>query len=443
MLAALVLASGLFTTLDFGARTEFRLRETEGVTPGSAVFALDFTTVPYARFETKTRHFDFKVGYAASVTQADLEYGFAAGPQLFQQADVSAWYYSKHWVVGAGQAGGFGDMNFSYLTPFTVTAGQPPSGPPPVQLIPCTDLAHCAQEVVSFGTSATAIAARYTYRKTTFSISPSYSISGGLDPASKALVPIVTVPRLDFALEYRIARRDVLMTEGDATVADSSQRARNAATGGPPLTLNDPDPPLCSPSEQWIGLRETWRHRLSRRVALELSAGATVARATTNDVDDNAHSNPAKPYGITPYPVVRALLGYALENPDPDRPALHPVLTDPPKPSAYVYARLGPVVDTHYGFVDPRLEIGGAALKRLDEKYSMQAHVAFVRSVPPTPLDATYLAGSIDLLRRIDKYRLEAGGGFRAAYQQDPISGTFYVLSLYLTFVWHEPQIRL
>src|ERR1700680_2086240 len=142
MLAALVLCGGLFTTLDLGDRTEMRLRATIG-----PIFAVDLTTVPYARLESKTRHLIIKAGYAAMVTQPDLEAGFPAGPQLFQLADVSSWYSARRWVVGVSEAGAYGDMNFSYLSPVPLTPGQPsPSGPPPTTLIPCIDAAHCASE---------------------------------------------------------------------------------------------------------------------------------------------------------------------------------------------------------------------------------------------------------------------------------------------------------
>ena len=57
MIAALALCSGgLFTTVDLGARTELRLRDATGQS-----LAADFATFPYARLESKSRHFDLKV----------------------------------------------------------------------------------------------------------------------------------------------------------------------------------------------------------------------------------------------------------------------------------------------------------------------------------------------------------------------------------------------
>src|SRR5580765_6563580 len=139
MLDALILASGILSTVDVGARSEMRVRVAPSISltgqQGAPSAGVDVLLTPYARFEAKTRHLSFKVGYAALVTAADIEtyfQGQAAPPQLFQLADVSSWYSSKHWVVGASEAGAYGQMNFSYLTPYPVTPGQPASGPPPI-----------------------------------------------------------------------------------------------------------------------------------------------------------------------------------------------------------------------------------------------------------------------------------------------------------------------
>ena len=430
MLGALVLCSGLFTTVDIGARTELRLRGTTG-----PEFAVDFATMPYAQLESKSKHFDLKVGYAASLTFADLEYGVQS-PQLFQLAALSAFYAAKHWVVGASQAGGYGDMNFSYLSPVPLSPGQPLSGPPPTNLIPCTSAVNCATETIHFGSSATTVVARYTGTRTSFAIAPSYSVSGGTDAASQALVPIVSQPRVDFVLERQIGRRDWLVTEGEGTLADSTPRACDPTTGGP-APIGEANPPLCAPHEQWVGLREKWRRRTSRRSFLEVSAGAIVARATI-DAD-----SPSQPYKVVPYPTANLLFAYALANPDPDRPLLHPVITDPPKPSFYISSRVGPIIDTRYGIIDPRFEVGAAVLDPLSPKYTLTAHAAFARSIPPTVLDATYFEAWVELLRRLDMYRFDAGGGLRGAYQHDPFTGEFFVISAYLTFVWHEPRIKL
>ena len=432
MLSSLVIASGLFTTLFLGSRTEFRVREIPGPTLGSVQFALDLETLPYARFEARSRHFDFKIDYAADLTQPDLETGFTQGPQVFQLADISTWYASHDWVIGASQGGGFGQMNFSYLTPY-IAAGGESSGPPPVQLVPCTDLAHCANEVVEIGSSSTSLTLRYKHDRSSFALAPSYTVNGGLDDPSRKIFPVVSLPRVDASFEYTLGRRDSLATRASAAAADSTPRGCNPATGGPPTDLLNPNPPTCAPRAQWGNLTETWDHRITRRISLELTGGAAVAR---NEID------PSLTYNVLGYPVVGAMISYSLQHPDPDRPAMHPVITDPPKPGAYAYARVGPVIDNYWGFVDPRVEVGAAVLDPLSDKYTFLGHAAFVRSLPPTVLDATYFAADVELLRRLDKYRFDAGGGLRGAYQNDPFTGEFFVLTAYVTFIWHEPRIK-
>jgi hypothetical protein len=471
MLGALILASGILSTVDVGARAEMRVRvapnidATTGQSSGPAA-GVDALLTPYVRYESKSRHLDFKIGYAALVTVPDVEQIFTgqpSPPQLFQMADMSGWYTSKHWVVGASQAGSFGQMNFSYLTPYPVTPSGPvSSGPPPLQLVPCTDRAHCQNITVNFGASSSGLAMRWTGRHTSFAMAPSYSISGGTDTNSQQTVPLVSMPRIDAALEHQIARRDFLITEAEAVAATSSLRACDPTNGGPaPLIANptppppdmvDPHPYACAPAEQWVALREIWRHRLTRRMMLEAGAGAMVASVSFNrsetsgfaDAASDAYKGtPLQPFNVFPYPVARVMLAYSLQNPDPDRPLLHRVLTDPPKPSIYTYARLGPVVDTHYGFFDPRFEVGVAALRALDAHYTIQAHAGFLRSLPPTLLNATYFGGDVQVTRHLDTYRFEIGGGLRGAYQRDVFSGEFYVFSAYIVLLWHEPRFVL
>jgi hypothetical protein len=473
MLGALILASGILSTVDVGARAEMRVRvapntdPTTGKSVGPAAGA-DLLLTPYARYESKTRHFDFKVGYAALVTAPDIEQWFsgqASPPQLFQMADISGWYSTKHWVIGASEAGSFGQMNFSYLTPYPVTPSGPVSqGLPPLQLVPCTAGQPCRNITVNFGASSSSIAMRWTGRHTSFSMAPSYTISGGTDLASQQTVPLVSQPRIDAALEQQIARRDFLVTEAEATAATSSIRACDPANGGPAPLIPNPDPngtPAfvvdphasgCAPAEQWVALREIWRHRVTRRIMLEAGGGAMIAsvsynRASTStfNVDPNGvnKDTPLVPFNVFPYPIARVMLAYSLQNPDPDRPLLHRALTDPPKPSIYTYARVGPVVDTHYGFFDPRFEVGIAGLHAIDAKYTVQAHVGFLRSLPPTLLNATFFGGDVQLTRRLDTYRFELGGGLRGAYQRDVFSGEFYVFSAYIVLLWHEPRFVL
>jgi hypothetical protein len=473
MLVALILASGILSTVDVGARSEMRMRvapsvvsTSTGTKTGDVSVGADLLVTPYARYQARTRHVDFKLGYAALVTVPDIEQIFTGQPrtpELFQMADTSAFYSSKHWVVGASEAGAFGQMNFSYLTPYPVTPSGPvSSGPPPLQLVPCTDALHCQNITVNFGASATSFAMRWTGRHSSFSIAPAYSISGGTDRNSQQTVPLVSMPRVDAAFEHQTSRRDYFVTEAEATAANSSIRACNKDNGGPapmipdktdPTKLvPDPFPSACAPAEQWVALREVWRRRITRRITSEVGLGAMVASVSYNraevstfNVDDKGASKDTQlqPFNVFPYPLARVMFAYTLQNSDPDRPLLHRVLTDPPKPSIYTYARVGPVVDTHYGFFDPRFEVGVAALHAIDAKYTVQAHLGFLRSLPPTLLNATYFGGDVQVTRRLDMYRFELGGGLRGAYQHDIFSGEFYVFSAYIVLLWHEPRFVL
>ena len=143
-------------------------------------------------------------------------------------------------------------MNFSYLSQVPVSAGQPMTGPsrPP----PCTSAQFCASETIHFATSATGAFVRYTEARNTVAIAPSYTVGGGVDAASQALVPIVSQPRIDVAVEHKVTRRDVVVTEGGATAADSTPRVRSDDGRAAPIGV--PNPPLCAPHENgWACVR--------------------------------------------------------------------------------------------------------------------------------------------------------------------------------------------
>jgi hypothetical protein len=426
MLAALAIAGGLFTTLIVGARAEMRVRGVSG-----PMVAFDLDLAPFVDFETKSHDFDFKLSYAMDITQPDLEMGFPWGPSVFQLGGVSFWYHTKNWAFSAAEGGSFGTMNFTYLTPYLATPTGGAGLPPVTQIVPCTDLAHCASETVNYGSSGSTITGAYSRDRDTVMLTPSYSVSGGLDEASKAIVPIVSIPRADVLYQHVLGRRDKLSTLADATAADSTPRACNPDTGGPPLDPTNPNPPICAPRAQWIGLREMWEHKITRRLSLELTGGATVSRT---EID------PSKPYTLLPYPVVGARLDYLLRHHD-SRPAMHTMVTDPTLPSIYAIARVEPVVDTHWGVVDPRFELAAGVLQPVDESYTILAHASFVRSLPPTPLEQTFLIGEAEVMRRLDHYRFDVAAGLRGAYMHDPVGGDSYVLSGFLALIWHEPRV--
>jgi len=433
MLAALAIASGLFSTLLLGTRGEARLRETEG----NGTLAVDLEAVPYLRLETRSRsrEFDLTFEYAIDLTLPDLEYAVPGGLQVFQLGALSAWYRAPHdWILGAAQGGTFGEMNFSYLTPYSVTPSQGTGGAqPPLQIAPCTGvITTCSTQVVTYGVSASALTAEYTRGRNTIVLTPSYSVSGGLDSQTRALaqLPVVSQPHFYFLFSHVLGRRDETSVLGDVTASDSTDRACNPENGGPPVDPKDPNPPLCAPRTQWAGLRATYRRRVTRRLTYEVTGGATVART---EID------PSQSYKLLPYPVAGVRVEY--ETGRSDRPAMHPLVTDPHTPSVYAYAIVQPVVDTFMGIVDPRLEIGAAMYQRLDYVRTLFAHAGFVRSLPPTALDTGYFVGDVQVLQRLDPYRFEAGFGVRGAYQNSPVYGEFYTLSAFLSFIWHEPRI--
>ena len=397
-----VLAADLFTNVVLGDRSEARLRLTEGPNVG-----FDLATTPMAELRLHARRAEFDVSYAPSFTLGDIETGGTF--QLFQIADARLRFVAHRTTLTLGTAGSYGDYNFTYLTPTSTPVGPTP---PPPQAVPTA-------ETVRYGSARTAASIRHTWRRWSFTISGEHSVAGGLDEPSRVFVPLISSPSASLSLAWDATRRDALTTTALASVVDSTPRPCNPATGGPPLIPNALTP-TCAPNDEWAELRESWRHVLGRGAFLTLAAGASVVR---QQIDRGATET------YQPEPEGEATLSFDLGAAQPWRSRLE------------LTARVTPLVDIRYAIVESRAE-AAARFTYGTERDKLAASVSFVRSIPPTNIDATYLDFAVEGVHQLDK-RVGVGLGTRGAWQHDAFTDSFFIVGFYLTFIWQSLPIRL
>jgi hypothetical protein len=405
-----VLAAGLLTSLVLGDRTETRLRVMEG-----PYFGVDLATVPSARIDLRDRRTRFSFGYSPSLTLGDLETGFNF--QLFHMADASLLFVARRTFIAVATSDSYGDFNFGYLLPTSVPTG---SNIPPPQIVPTT---AGEATTIRYGSTHTAISFSQRWRRVAFTLSAEHGVGGGMDAPSRLVVPIISTPSASASFAWDATRRDQLTTDLKATAASSTPRPCDPTTGGPlpdPLALY----PQCAPNQEWAELRETWRHSLARHSTLTLAAGGAAVRAQINP-----QTGPPDTPTYTPMPTGEITL---LHDFGVGRP-WHSVLQ--------LGARVSPIVDIRYSIVESRVDTNVTwTLSR--GRNSVATTVSFVRSVPPTIINATYLNFAVEGLRKVDK-RFEVGLGARGAWQDDAYTGAFYAVGFYVALVWHEPRIRL
>ncbi len=397
-----VLAADMFTTVVVGDRSEARVRVSDGPTAG-----VDLATSPTARLDLRSRRVDFSVGYAPSFTLGDLETGGTF--QVFQIADAAMRFVARRTTLTLSTADSYGDYNFTYLTPTTAPVGP---NPPPPQVVPTA-------ETVRYGSTRTAGSLRRTWRRFAFTVEAEHSVAGGLDEISRLSVPVISTPSASMQLSWDATRRDAIATVARATASDSTARPCNPVTGGPPLVPGATEP-TCAPNAEWAELYETWRHVLGRGSILTLTAGASLVRQQIDRGRAETYS---------PEPNGGAVLVQNLGSGSPWRSTLE------------FSARAAPIVDIRYAIVEARVD-ASVRFTYGTARDKVASTVSFVRSIPPTTIDATYVNFDVEGLHMLDK-RTSVGLGARGAWQHDAFTDSFFVVGFYATFIWQSLPIRL
>lgn len=415
MLAAALIAlagagyhADLTGTLTLSDRSEVRVRTFEGETqPG-----VDAVTTPGIRLDLVGRRVSYSLGYSIGLTLQDLELGVE--PQVFQTlSSRMSWLATRELRLSLSEDGTYGTYNYSALVPAPTTVSGPPATPATIQLLP-------GAETILYGSSrSTATAQLRATRALTLTLSPSYFVGGGLNEASRAVIPLETAPRLELAAGYTVDRRNSLFTT--LAVTDS---AFTAAACGPTAGAVATNAPVatCTPHNDLVEVSESWRIRLSRVDDVSLAIGATGTDSRGEATGDGTHV----------FPTASATWLHAVR--------------DSASSGGTVSAdvRVMPVIDVRYGTVDQRAQ-ARLAWTWKTRRVTFSTDLGFTESLPPSePEAATFVGGGVELLYSLDRSRrFDLGGGDRGAWQSQAPTPAFFTNVAYAVLIYHEPALRL
>jgi hypothetical protein len=408
-----VLLADYAGTVDVSNRMELRGRVTEtpptvlggalGATP-TAVAALpnpgvDVVDVPSARVALRGHAWETTLDYSAFAILPDLETGEPV-PQVLQTGAIGALWHDRTARLGLFEYAQYGEQNSAYLlgatSPQTSTLAQgdvlgPAPGSSSVQLL--------ANPVsVLYGSSRTDLTAQVSLSRRWLETSLlEYAAQGGLDAASRAILPLVFGPRAEATLRWTATRIDAFETKIAGAHSDASPGPCFNA-----LLTPLPAGTICEPTGDTLQLTETWRPTLSRHTEAWLGAGAAVVAARLY---------PAAPFDDATYPAVLAGFQY--------RSSVETLRT-----VLRLDAQLAPIVDLRTGIVDDRAQ-GTLTLQLPLHDVTATGALSGTRSVESLlsePVES--VQGSFEIAFRVDP-ELSVGAGARYAWQEQVGIGAF------------------
>lgn len=366
LLPALLLAAA--GTLDHGGRAELRLRGDGDQT------VFDVEVRPRAELGVRSRTWEVGLGYAPRLTlrQIDLRSSF----EMLHTGTLSAAWYGPRTAVSLRGSARYGVESFSSLA----MEGPDPSSPQ-IDRVPQT--ARVDYTALRAGVTVT----RRASRRWLLRGSLEWQLGGGLDDASRAVVPFQSGPRGSLAAEVAATPRDRFVSALDAYhVAFSTGSEATVVTAS-----------------------EAWRRTLSRRAEATFRAGVagTMSRGSADD-----------PRSFQPYPVGEATVAYGL-------PA------DRVEVRASVW--IAPVVDRLSGLVDERLQGAVGGSWDITPLLTLRGRIGAAQSVPWASDQAIrLLLGDVAMSVKVTE-RVQAHAGTRGALQE-PRGASQWIFFAAVTF---------
>lgn len=395
-LAALVLAApdfqGFAGTLDVSNKTEIRARATQGAPPPNP--SLDVADGPVARLRLTDRRWDFTLGYSALALLPDLEIGVS--PQLLQSGDARVAWHDRHVSIRLSELATYGDLNSSYLL------GGGPAPPVPPTITTVTPAGNGVQALpapttIQYGSSRTALASDLVMsRRWGASLTVDYVVQGGVDQASRAVLPLLREPRGQASIDYSLTRTDRLGTRAAVLRADS------LAAPCSPSIVGAPADGVCEPTVEEAQLEEAWKHGFTRTLDGSLAAGAGLLQMRLQ---------PQQPFVRSILPVARATLTHSEGVAEDARRVAFEAL-------------LAPVLDLTTGMLDERVQ-GTASATIPIRRVKLEGSLALARSVESRFIQpGTYFRVSVDVEYRVSR-TFGVGVGAYYAWQAQEGIGTF------------------
>lgn len=417
--------------LNVSDRLEHRIRFQEG-----ADTATDFANVPSVTLGLHDRRYDGWLSTYPLVAVHDLQSSNNRGALAMAQGSAGFAWHDRRMQIVASQSGSYGLQNFAYLLPLNLPPG---TIAPPTTPVPTSN----GDFLFANSQSMLSINYRWTRRFSTY-VSPMLTIGGGIDDKKKdpalqpsQYLPFQVTPRLDLRLDYLWSHSTRLETFASGYAAAFDDRRCDYNTGGAPspLTSLRGSVGTCKSGGQEVELGETWRHALSKSTEIAIGAGGSIARTRIDAIreDNGAFVSPI-PERTRFFPVITAHFSHRLSF---HRPEVSRIEFD---------ARLGPIMDLRFGWIDPRITFSIRDITYY-KKIEIRGSVEFAQTIPPDePISTTFLQGIVEALYPLSR-RFYGGGGLRLAWQQQTENHTtfpsFLTNVLYGTVVWREPGIYL
>lgn len=382
MLAALVLAADLVTSLAVSDRTEVRVRAPG---TGGTTAALDLETVPSLELALASRsRWRCVLDYTPRLTLWDVG-ARAQQPTALQGGEARIEWHDRFTRLSLDQTAGYGGMSFASSPLMPGVEGQPR-----FDVIPTA-------QVITIMSSVTTLSSHVERRRWALDTTVGYQLSGGANDEARALLPLQRGPFGEVSASFAATRTDHFITKLSASAEWFSS--------GPESILAE------------VG--EGWQHRWSRLTETRLTVGAGEARMRPTSL---AHAT------FQTYPIVELALerGRATDGQN----------------GLLVDLRLGPVYNRLTGLVDERAQGTLGATYQL-RRFQARALASASVSVPTTGVDAyTLLGGEIGVAYRATSV-VGIDAGVRGLWQRQEATRALFLQQI--TFVGvslHAPRER-
>jgi hypothetical protein len=396
-------------TISVGDRTETRARV------DASQVVLDVETRPSVTLGVSTHRASYALSYTPSFSVINMGAYTDADPLVYHSASLRAGWRWRRATFSISESGSYGRQNFRALAVGAPVAGAAPGQAPPppagstAPQVPAQT--GVVDQTAGFGSSTTTLWLTYALtRLWQTSASGGYVISGGVDAASRELIPVQRGPFAALTATYRASRVDAVTL---------SLSGRESETGGLTTTVAGvPTATLAPTRAVLIGLDVGLSHSFAATVKGSLTAGAAYA-----DTRTFATSAAAESTDRTVVPVVVSTLA---QNFKVERARVAMTYT----------IGLTPNIDRFAGTIDNRVTWAIASMWTR-HRLTLGANVAGLQSIDPTNDAAvTAYGGGVQVMMRFNRHwSYEAG--IRAAWQKYvkfdalPPTGTLYLALTY------------
>jgi hypothetical protein len=269
-------------------RTEARIRATvpDTATNGASNPSFDFATTPALRLQIMGRHVDWTIGGSYTFTAANIGQGSLTELTNYGGATTSLGWHDRHVQIRIQEDGTYGQVNFGFLAPLTITPPATNQQKPPAT----TTLTRITPRTIEYFSSQSQLPMIWQVnRHWTLSLTAGFLISGGANFQSRNISEGgAASQRLPYGLAlvtYRIDKRD----DAGLSIGGRHNDTALVADFGPlPAAGITPDPPTSAGITAPIPLAFrglttdegdaslTWRRNWSHYVDSMIEAGASL-----------------------------------------------------------------------------------------------------------------------------------------------------------------------